>query len=85
MSHVAFQPSEAPRTEIEADYVVVGSGAGGATAALEFARGGASVVLVEAGPWRQPEDYPSSMVGSMRSMAKEIHTTTAGNTTKSKP
>ncbi|MDP6945167.1 MAG: FAD-binding protein, partial [Myxococcota bacterium] len=68
MSHIAFQPSGAPTTELEADYVVVGSGAGGATAAVDFARGGASVVLVEAGPWRKPEDYPSSMVGSMRDL-----------------
>ena len=68
MSHVAFQPAGGAPTRLEADYVVVGSGAGGASAAVAFARGGASVVLVEAGPWRAPEDYPSSMVGSMRDL-----------------
>ena len=68
MNHVAFQPKTAPKTELTVDYVVVGSGAGGATAAVELARGGASVALVEAGPWRQPHDYPSSMVGSLRDL-----------------
>ena len=34
---------------VEADYVVVGTGAGGAAAAVTLARGGATVVFVEAG------------------------------------
>ena len=38
MSHVAFQSGGT--IELEADYVVVGSGAGGATAAVTLARGG---------------------------------------------
>jgi choline dehydrogenase-like flavoprotein len=65
MTHVAFQPA-GPRFELEADYVVVGSGAGGATAAVTLARGGASVAVVEAGPWRDPQDYPFSVYGAMR-------------------
>ncbi len=67
MTHTAFRPA-GPRFELEADYVVVGSGAGGATAAVTLARGGASVAVVEAGPWRDPEDYPSSVYGAMRDM-----------------
>jgi choline dehydrogenase-like flavoprotein len=67
MSHTAFQP-EGARVEMDADYVVVGSGAGGATAAVTLARGGAKVAVVEAGPWRNPEDYPSSVYGAMRDM-----------------
>ena len=67
MSHIAWQPKGA-RCEIEADYVVVGSGAGGASVAVALARGGASVAIVEAGPWRAPQDYPSSMYGAMRDM-----------------
>ncbi len=70
MTHVAFQPRQ-PRdrdVESEADYVVVGSGAGGATAAVTLARAGASVAIVEAGPWREPKDYPSSVYGAMRDM-----------------
>ena len=67
MSHVAFRKSSED-LEVEADYVVVGSGAGGATAAVSLARGGARVAIVEAGPWRDPADYPSSVYGAMRDM-----------------
>jgi len=67
MTHTAWQPKGAP-FELEADYVVVGSGAGGASAAVTLARGGESVAIVEAGPWRAPQDYPSSMYGAMRDM-----------------
>ncbi len=74
MSHVAFQAG--PRAvELEADYVVVGSGAGGATAAATLARGGARVALVEAGPWRDPPDYPSSTYGAMRDLFDDWGTT----------
>jgi choline dehydrogenase-like flavoprotein len=65
MTHLGFRLE---RVELDADYVVVGSGAGGATAALTLARGGASVVIVEAGAWRDPEHYPSSAYGAMRDL-----------------
>ncbi|TNF28456.1 MAG: GMC family oxidoreductase, partial [Deltaproteobacteria bacterium] len=70
VTHLAFQPGtrfDRP-LEVEADYVVVGTGAGGAAAAVILARGGASVAMVEAGPWRDPGDYPASMFGTMRDM-----------------
>jgi choline dehydrogenase-like flavoprotein len=67
MTHTSYQP-KGPRFELDTDYVVVGSGAGGATAAVTLARHGAKVVLVEAGPWRDPQDYPSSVYGAMRDM-----------------
>ena len=67
MTHTAFQP-KGTRVELEADYVVIGSGAGGATAAVTLARGGASVAVIEAGPWRDPSDYPNSVYGAMRDM-----------------
>jgi choline dehydrogenase-like flavoprotein len=76
MTHYAYQPS-GPAFELETDYVVVGSGAGGATAAVTLARGGASVVLVEAGPWRNPDDYPSSVYGTMRDMFDDFGMTVA--------
>jgi choline dehydrogenase-like flavoprotein len=66
MSHQSF--IEGPRLELEADYVVVGSGAGGSAAAIALARGGAKVAIVEAGPWRDPSDYPHSAYGGMRDM-----------------
>jgi choline dehydrogenase-like flavoprotein len=67
MSHIAFQP-EGNFVELEVDYAVVGSGAGGATAACALARGGQQVAIVEAGPWRDPGDYPHSAYGSMRDL-----------------
>jgi choline dehydrogenase-like flavoprotein len=67
MSHVSFRP-RGENAELEADYVVVGSGAGGATAAVTLARGGAKVAIVEAGPWRDPPDYASSVYGALRDM-----------------
>ncbi len=67
MTHLAFQPRGADLC-LETDWVVVGSGAGGASAAVVLARGGAKVVIVEAGPWRDPADYPSSVYGVMRDL-----------------
>jgi choline dehydrogenase-like flavoprotein len=66
MSHVPFQ--ERGDVAVEADYVVVGTGAGGAAAAVTLARSGASVLMVEAGPWRDPHDYAWSTYGAMRDM-----------------
>lgn len=76
MSHVAFQP-RGKDVRVDADYVIIGSGAGGATAAVTLARGGASVAIVEAGPWRDPGDYPSSVYGTMRDLFDEWGSTFA--------
>jgi choline dehydrogenase-like flavoprotein len=54
--------------ELEVDFAVVGSGAGGAAAAVILARAGFQVAIVEAGAWRAPEDYPSSTYGTMRDL-----------------
>jgi len=70
MSHLAYRPRGAT-VELEDDYVVIGTGAGGATAAVTLARAGASVTMVEAGPWRDPEDYPHSAYGAMRDMMED--------------
>lgn len=67
--HIAF--SDGPALELDCDYVVVGSGAGGAAAAITLGRAGFSVCVVEKGPWRDPEDYPSTMYGTMRDMMND--------------
>jgi choline dehydrogenase-like flavoprotein len=66
--HVSFRAPEEGAFEAEVDYAVVGSGAGGATAAVVLARGGARVAIVEAGAWRDPEHYPRSAYGAMRDL-----------------
>ncbi|MEW5738407.1 MAG: GMC family oxidoreductase [Myxococcota bacterium] len=68
MSHTSFRGIEVGPLEGDFDFVVVGSGAGGAAAAVTLARGGASVALIEAGPWRDPDDYPHSAYGTMRDL-----------------
>jgi choline dehydrogenase-like flavoprotein len=67
-AHVSFTTFDHPAVELEVDFVVVGSGAGGAAAAVILARGGQRVAIVEAGPWRAPEDYPSTTYGTMRDL-----------------
>ncbi len=74
MSHLSFQ-DKGTHTELSADYVVVGTGAGGATAAVQLARTGASVVMVEAGAWRKPEHYPESAYGGMRDLLDDFGAT----------
>ncbi len=67
MSHVAFRP-RGEDLEDTFDFVVVGSGAGGAAAASLLVRGGAKVAMVEAGAWRDPTDYPQTAFGGMRDL-----------------
>lgn len=66
--HVSHSADGDASFDAEVDYVVVGSGAGGATAAVTLARGGARVALVEAGAWRDPHQYPHSVYGGMRDL-----------------
>lgn len=66
--HLTFTSFGQPAIELDVDFVVVGSGAGGAAAAVVLARAGYLVAVVEAGPWRAPEDYPHTTYGTMRNL-----------------
>jgi choline dehydrogenase-like flavoprotein len=74
MSHFSYR-KEGQTVELSADYVVVGSGAGGAAAAVKLARNGASVIVVEAGPWRDPKDYPTTSYGALRDLMDDWSST----------
>jgi choline dehydrogenase-like flavoprotein len=67
-THATFEAFSQPVLSLDADFIVIGSGAGGAAAAVVLARGGHKVAIVEAGPWRAPEDYPSTSYGAMRDL-----------------
>ena len=60
-------PIERP-TVIEADVVVVGSGAGGGVVAAELARRGRSVVVVEAGPFVRESEMPLAEIDGLERM-----------------
>jgi len=66
--HLTFESFDQPGIDLATDFVVVGSGAGGASAAVVLARAGHSVAIVEAGPWRAPQDYPVTAYGTMRDL-----------------
>jgi choline dehydrogenase-like flavoprotein len=66
--HLTFEQFGQPALELDVDFVVVGSGAGGAAAAVILARAGHRVAIVEAGPWRAPVDYPHTTYGAMRDL-----------------
>jgi choline dehydrogenase-like flavoprotein len=56
------------------DYVVVGSGAGGAVAAHTLAKAGFSVAIVEEGPWIRTRDFGESVYDAFRHMFRDAGT-----------
>lgn len=55
----------------EADFVVVGSGAAGATAAYHLATLGHSVIVVEEGPYVRTRDFGNSVADAFRGMMRD--------------
>jgi len=76
MSHISFQ-EKGKAYNNEFDYVIVGSGPGGAVFAKVLADAGKQVCIVESGPWRDPEHYPTSFYGGMRDGLDNFGTTFA--------
>lgn len=76
MSHTAWVPTG--HFDGETDWIVVGSGAGGASAAVTLARAGEKVLIVEAGAWRAPSDYPTTAFGAMRDLFDDWGDVVAG-------
>ncbi len=74
MTHLSYRKDE--DVDLTVDYAVVGSGCGGSMAGVVLARGGAEVAIVEAGAWRDPEDYPYSAYGAMRDLMDSWSSTT---------
>ena len=62
--------------ECDCDVVIVGSGPAGATVARQLARQGTDVVIVEQGPYLEPDEFPDDMFsalgGMFRDMAAEL-------------
>ncbi len=65
----------------EADYIIVGTGAGGATAARVLSEAGCSVLMLEEGPHLRTEDRPTGLLDAMSVAVRDFGTqTTAGAT-----
>ena len=67
--------------EDQADFVIVGTGAGGATAARVLSAAGHDVLMVEEGPHLRPDERPTALVDAMSAGVRDFGTqTTAGAT-----
>jgi len=55
----------------ECDYVIVGSGAGGAVAATVLAEAGHEVVVLEAGPYMDRRSYPLEPLAALRALYRD--------------
>jgi choline dehydrogenase-like flavoprotein len=65
--------------EDAADFVIVGTGAGGATAARVLVEAGHSVVMVEEGPFLRPQERARALLPAMEQSLRDLATiTTSG-------
>lgn len=64
-------------TVIGCDVVIVGSGAGGATAAAELAEGGLDVVVLEEGRYHRTEDFTANASAMIRTLYRDGGATVA--------
>ncbi|MGZ3420086.1 MAG: GMC family oxidoreductase N-terminal domain-containing protein [Polyangiales bacterium] len=64
----------------EADYVIVGTGAGGATAARVLSAAGCSVIMLEEGPQLRSEERPRELIDSMAMAFRDFGTFTTRGT-----
>ena len=81
MSEVQWRSSGLPVTEakdikqsaltLDADVVIVGSGAGGAVAGYELARRGKKVVILEAGPYVPSKDFTERFPESLETLYQD--------------
>lgn len=66
--------------EDEADFVIVGTGAGGATAARVLAGAGLSVLMLEEGPHLETKNRPRELLPAMRQSMRDFGTFTTRGT-----
>lgn len=64
----------------EADFVIVGTGAGGATAARVLSDAGFSLALIEEGAYLRPEDRPGELVDAMALAVRGMATLSTDST-----
>ena len=63
-----------PPLEDSADFVIVGTGAGGATAARVLSAAGLSVIMVEEGPHLRPEQRERGLIAAMGQSMRDMAT-----------
>ncbi len=63
-----------PLSEFQADFVIVGTGAGGATAARVLSEAGYSLLLLEEGPQLRTADRPRAILGALAQSVRDMGT-----------